>query len=103
MEYILIHTPRGIMTPEMIGPQVEMSKKFIAKPDDFVPGGKLITSYVARNKSLIVCIWDAPSAEALGPFVEQLEMFGWDTDIILAETFAAHIERVEKALKTMQG
>jgi hypothetical protein len=102
MEYILIHTPRGIMTPEMLGPQLEMSKRFAAKPDDFVPGGKLITSYVARNKSLIVCIWDAPNAEALCPFVEQLELVGWDTDIMLAETFVAHVARAEKAFEAMK-
>jgi len=102
MEFILIHTPRGIMTPEMMAPALEMGKKLWEKPGDFVRGGKLVASYAARNKSLIVCVWDAPSAEALCPFVEQLELGGWDTDIMLAETFPAHLQRLEKTFKAMQ-
>ena len=103
MEYILIHTPRGIIPPEMLSPAIEMGKNLVAKPGDFVHGGKLIASYAARNKSLIVCIWDAPSIEALCPLVEQLDLGGWDTDVMPAETFPAHLERTEKAFKAFKA
>ena len=70
MEYILIHTPRGIMTPEMLTSQMDWSKNLVAKPGDFVRGGKLIASYIARNKVVIVCIWDVPDIESLNPLLE---------------------------------
>ena len=102
MEFILIHKPLGIIPPEVMGGTLEQVKKLLAKPDDFVPGGKLIASYGARGKSFIVCIWDAPNAEALCPFVEQLVLAGWDTDIMPAEKMTVHIEKLTKALKAMR-
>jgi hypothetical protein len=102
MEYILIHTPRGINPPEVMARNLEMMKKFFAKPEDFVPGGKLIASYGARTKMFIVCIVDAPSAEALCPFLEQIMMAGWNTDVIPAEKTTVCIEKIEKALKAMK-
>lgn len=103
MEFILVHKPRGIIPPEAMAATLEQASKLLAKPDDFVPGGKLIASYVPRGKSMIFCIWDAPSAEALCPFLEQLEMAGWDTDIMPAEKMAVHIEKLAKALKATKG
>ena len=99
MEFILIHKPRGIISAEVMAATIEQAGKLMAKPDDFVPGGKLIASYVPRGKSMIFCVWDAPGVEALCPFVDQLEMVGWDTDIMPAEKTAVHIEKLAKALK----
>jgi hypothetical protein len=103
MEFILIHKPRGIVPQERIAPAIEQLRKLLAKPDDFVPGGKVIASYAARTKSFTVCIWDAPSADALCPFLEQLNMAGWDTDVMPAEKTTVYIEKAAKALKAMKG
>jgi hypothetical protein len=103
MEFILIHKPRGIFSPEVATATIEQVRKLLAKPDDFVPGGKLIASYAARGKSFTLCIWDAPSAEALCPFIEQLALAGWDTDIMPAEKMTVHIEKLAKALKAKKG
>jgi hypothetical protein len=102
MEFILIHKPLGIISPEVMGATLEQVGKLLAKPDDFVPGGKLIASYGARCKSFVVCIWDAPSAEVLCPFVEQLVQAGWETDILPAENMTVHIDRLMKALKAIK-
>jgi uncharacterized protein with GYD domain len=102
MEFILIHKPLGIIPPEIMAGTLEQVGKLLAKPGDFVPGGKLIASYGARGKSLVVCIWEAPSAEALCPFIEQLAMAGWETDMIPADKMTVHIEKLAKALKTMK-
>jgi hypothetical protein len=102
MEFMLIHTPRGINPPEVVARNLELMKKFFAKPDDFVPGGKLIATYGARTKMFIVCIVDVPSAEALCPFLEQIMIAGWDTDVMPAEKTTVCIEKLEKALKAMR-
>jgi hypothetical protein len=102
MEFILIHRPLGIIPPEVMGGTLEQVGKLLAKPDEFVPGGKLIASYGARSKSFVVCIWDAPGAEALCPFVEQLVLVGWETDIMPAEKMSVQIEKLAKALKAMK-
>ena len=102
MEYILAHTARGIFTPEMLAPMMEQSKQLGANPGAFVPGGKLVGSWVARNKAYIVCIWDVPNVENLSGVVEMMELGGWDTDIMLSESFPAHIERVGKAMAAMK-
>jgi hypothetical protein len=102
MVYMLVHTARGIFTPEMLIPMMEQSKKMATNPEAFVPGGKLIASYNARNKAFTVCIWDVPNVENLSGLVEMMEMVGWDTDINLCESFAAHIERIGKAMAAMK-
>jgi hypothetical protein len=102
MEYICVHTARGIFTPEMLAPMMEQSKQLAANPGAFVPGGKLVGSWVARNKAYIVCIWDVPNVENLSGIVEMMELGGWDTDIMLSESFSAHIARVEKAFAAMR-
>ena len=102
MEYILIHTPRGINPPEVVARNTEMMKKFFAKPDDFVPGGKLIATYGSRTKMFVVCIVDVPNPEALWSFLEQLMMAGWDTEVMPAEKTTVCLEKIEKALKAMK-
>jgi hypothetical protein len=102
MEYILIHTARGIFTPEMLMPMMEQSKAMAANPAAFVPGGKLVGSWAARNKALMVCVWDVPNVENLSGLVEMMEFGGWDTDINLAETFQAHLERIGKVMASMK-
>jgi hypothetical protein len=102
MEFILIHKPRGIISPEAKIRNVEQVKKLLAKPDDFVPGGKLIASYGARCKMFIVCIWEAPNTESLCPFLEQLSLADWDTDVIPAEKMTVHVEKIVKALQAMK-
>jgi hypothetical protein len=102
MMYILVHKMRGYMTPEQIMPMMEPTKNLVENPSSFVPGGKLIGSYVARNKNYVVCVWDAPDAEALSFLVEQMELGGWDTDIMLGETMAQHLERITKAFAAIK-
>jgi hypothetical protein len=102
MEYMLVHTGRGIFTPEMLTPMMAQSKQLAANPGAFVPGGKLVGSWVARNKAFIVCIWDVPNVENLGSLVEMMEMAGWDTDINLTESFSVHIERTAKVMAAMK-
>jgi hypothetical protein len=102
MEYILIHKGRGIFTPEMLMPMMEKSRQLAANPGAFVPEGKLVGSWVARNRALIVCIWDVPNVENLSGLVEMLEMGGWDTEINLSESFQAHIERTAKTMAAMK-
>jgi hypothetical protein len=34
--------------------------------------------------------------------MEQMEFAGWDTDIELTETYAAHVERFSKTLAAMK-
>ena len=102
MNFILIHKPLGIVPPEIMEGTLKEVGKLLTKPDNFVPGGKLIASYGARGKSLVVCIWDAPNAEALCPFIEQLNLAGWDTDIMLADEMSIHIEKLAKGLQAMK-
>ena len=101
MEFILIHKPLGIVPPEVMGGTLEQVGKLLAKPDDFVPGGKLIASYGARSKSFVVCVWEAPSVEVLCPVVEQLVLAGWETDIMPAEKMTVQVEKYIGAFKTM--
>jgi hypothetical protein len=99
MEFIMIHKPQGVIPPEVMAGTLEQVGKLVARPGDYVPGGKLIASYGARGKSFVVCIWDAPSAEALCPFVEQLAMAGWETDIMPADEMTVHVKKLGKALQ----
>jgi hypothetical protein len=102
MELILTHKPRGIIPPETMAAMAEQLKKLLAKPDSVVPGGKVIASYAARAKSFSVCIWDVPTVEALYPFLEQLTMAGWETDVIPAEKMTVYVEKRAKALQAMK-
>jgi hypothetical protein len=102
MEFITITKSQGFLPLEVRGATIEQTRKLLAKPDDFVPGGKLIAAYGIRGKAFILCIWDVPNAEALCPFVEQLDLAGWDTDIMPAEKMTVRVERIAKALKAMK-
>ena len=78
---------------------MDMGKKLCAKPGEFVPGGKLIGSYMARGKNMLVCIWDVPSVDALMPVMEQMKMGGWNTEVIPVEKTEVAISKLEKALQ----
>jgi len=98
MEFILIHRPRGLLPLEVEKLSVEIGKKFIVKPEEFVPGGKLIAAFLGRLEELTVTIWDVPSAENLMPFFEQVKNMGWDTTVIPVDNFSDGIAKAEKAL-----
>ena len=103
MEVLLIHTPIGMLSPEMWAAALDMGKKMEANPGEIVPGGKLLASYGARAQSMVVCIWEVPSMEALMPALEQMSMMGWDTDTIPVEKMEVAVPKVEKALQAMQA
>jgi len=85
VEVLLVHKVVGALPPEMMKTGAEMGKKLLAKPKDFVPGGKLISSYSARGIYMLVCVWDVPNVDSLMPVMEQMKMVGWNTDIIPVE------------------
>jgi hypothetical protein len=98
MEYILIHTPNNNLTREVMPALVEMGKKFVADPGQFVPGGKMIASYSAQAKMFMVCIWDVPSIDVMMPAMEQMAMMGFDTEVIPADKLAVKMDKLAKAL-----
>ena len=103
MDVLLIHKPMGMLPPESWAASLEIGKKLQANPEALVPGGKSIASYGARALSMIVCIWEVPSIEVLMPLTEQMNMIGWNTDIIPVETMEVGLAKAEKALQAMQG
>ena len=42
MEVLLIHRLNGVVPPEMMAASLEIGKKLNFKPEELVPGGKLI-------------------------------------------------------------
>ena len=103
MEVLLIHKPAGLLPPELMAASLEIGKSLIVNPGEIVPGGKLIASYSARGLSMIVCIWEVPSMEVLMPLLEQMNMFGWETDTIPIEKMGVALPKFEKALQAMQA
>jgi len=103
MEVLLIHKLMGVVPPEMMAAGLEIGKKIVANPGEVVPGGKLIASYSARGLSMIVCLWEVPSMEALMPVLEQMNMLGWDTDTIPVEKMEVALVKYGKALQAMQA
>ena len=103
MEVLLVHKLMGVVPPEMMAAGLEIGKKIVANPGEVVPGGKLIASYSARALSMIVCLWEVPSMEALMPVLEQMNMLGWDTDTIPVEKMDVAIPKLEKAFQAMQA
>ena len=103
MEVLLIHRLIGVVPPEMMAASIDIGKKLVVNPEEFVPGGKLIASYVARGLFLVVCIWEVPSMEALMPLEEQMNMLGWETDTIPVEKMGVALPKFEKALQAMQA
>jgi len=103
MEFILIHEPNNLMTPDMLAASVEMGKKLMAKPEELVPGGKMLFSYHGRNKSVVFCLWEVPSLDVLLPVLEQMTMIGWNNEIIPVETMEVHLEKAVKAMEAMKA
>ncbi len=103
MEVLLIHKPIGMLPPESWAALMEIGKKLETNPGELVPGGKLIAAYAARALSMIVCLWEVPSMEALMPTLEQMNMLGWDTDTIPVDKMDVALAKYEKALQAMQA
>ena len=103
MEYVIIHRQLGPVPPEMMKMVVETAKQFAADPTKFVPGGKLIASYKARGQSMVVCIWEVPSIDALTPLLEKMNFMEWETEVIPAEKMSDFIPKAEKMLSEMAG
>ena len=98
MEYILVHTPNSALTPQTMAAMVEMGKQVGANPGQFVPGGKLLASYSAQAKMFIICLWEAPSIDAIMPALEQMAMLGFDTEVIPAEKLEVKLDKIAKAM-----
>ena len=98
MIFIALHRPRGPLPPELLKILVDIGKKFIAKPEEFVPGGKLLAAYLGRVEEITICLWDVPSAENLMPSFEKIKDMGYDTTIIPLDKFSEGIVKREKAL-----
>ena len=103
MEVLLIHRLNGVVPPEMMAAGLEIGKKLTFNPEGLVPEGKVIASYSARALSMVVCLWEVPSMEALMPTLEQMNMHGWNTDTIPVEKMEVAIPKFEKALQAMQA
>jgi hypothetical protein len=99
MEFMTIHTMGSTMTQETMVASLEMGKKLMAKPGDFVPGGKLLFSYAGRGKGIIVCLWEAPNVDCMMPALEQMHLLGWDTEIIPVDEMNIHLKKLEQAMK----
>ena len=103
MEFILIHRQLGPVPPELMMKAIQVGKELIADPSKFVPGGKLIASYKAIGQSLLLCIWDVPSVDALAPLLMQMNFLEWETEVIPAEKASTFIPKAEKMLAQMTG
>ncbi len=101
MEIIAIHEPSSLMTPEMMAATIEIAKKLVAKPEAFVPGGKMLATYGGRTKMVVICIWEVPNLEVLLPAFEQMRMLGWNSEIIPVEKMEVHLEKYAKAMEAM--
>ena len=101
MEYVLIHRQLGPVPPETMKITIETGKQLAADPSKFVPGGKLIASYKARGQSMVVCIWEVPSIDALTPMLEKMKFLEWETEVIPAEKMSDFIPKAEKMLSEM--
>jgi len=98
LEFILMHRPLGPLPPETLAAALQNVKKIIEDPSKVVPGGKLIAAYNALGQWLQVCIWDAPSVEALLPLMGGMTGSGFNTEVIPAEKVEAAIPKWEKSL-----
>ena len=103
MEFVLVHKPVGMLPPEVMKLTIEMAKKLAAKPEEFVPKGKLIASYYAIGAQAIYCIWDVPNVEALAPVLRQMSIVGWNTEVIPAQKAEVAIANIEKAMQAVQA
>jgi hypothetical protein len=102
MEYILVHTPNSNLSPQTIPALIEMGKQVSANPENFVPGAKMLAAYAAKSKMFMVCLWDAPSVDVLMPSLEQMNMMGFDTEVIPAEKLGVKMDKLAKAMAAMK-
>ena len=93
MLVLTIHRPRGYLPPELMKASMEIGKQIMAKGNS--------TTYIARNQMLIICLADVPSLDSVIPSCEQMNMVGWDTEIIPIEKAADATPKFEKALMDM--
>lgn len=98
MEFILLHRPLGPLPPEVLKKTLEFVKQLNAEPSRFVPGGKIVAAYNGRNQWLQVCIWEAPSLDAMMPFLEAMAGMGFNTEVIPADKMEDAIPKWEKQL-----
>lgn len=103
MEIILVHKPIGLIPPESMKLSMDRAKELCAKPQEFVPGSKLIGSYTAIGAQVIFCIWDVPNTESLLPLLRNMSIAGWNTEIIPVERTEVAIPNIEKAMAAMQA
>lgn len=103
MDYVLIHKPVGALPPEAMKLTLEMAKRLRAKPQEFVPGGKVIGSYYAIGMQEIFCIWSVPNIDALTGLLRNMSIAGWNTEVIPVENGQTAIESIEKAMQDMMA
>lgn len=103
LEYIVIHRQLGPLPPEMYKKIIEFGKQFEADPTKFVPGGKNLGWYKALGQSMVICIWDVPSLDALTPMIQQLNFMEWESEVIPVEKVSDYIPKAEKAFAEMAG
>lgn len=60
-------------------------------------------SYKAIGQSLLFCIWDVPSVDALAPLLEQMNFMKWETEVIPAEKAETFFPKAEKIFAQMTG
>jgi hypothetical protein len=102
MEFILVHTPNGNLTPQTMPALIEMGKQVSANPENFIPGAKMLAAYAAKSKMFMVCLWEAPSIDLLMPSLEQMSMMGFDTEVIPADKLGVKMEKLAKAMAAMR-
>jgi hypothetical protein len=101
MEFILIHTPNSNMSPATMPALIEMGKQVAAKPEQSVPGAKMLAAYSAQAKMFMVCLWEAPSIDVIMPALEQMAMMGFDTEVIPADKLEVKMDKLAKAMAEM--
>ena len=101
MEIILIHTPRGILPPDLTKAIIDLGKDIDKNAEKAAPGSKLIASYIPCGQMRIFCIWDAPKIESLLPILGQMVALGWDTEVIPVMKSRDAIAMFEKTLAQM--
>jgi hypothetical protein len=102
MEFILVHTPNGNLTPQTLPGLIEMGKQVSANPENLIPGAKMLAAYAAQSKMFMVCLWEAPSVDLLMPSLEQMSMMGFDTEVIPADKLGVKMEKLAKAMAAMK-
>ena len=103
MEFILIHKPIGVLPPEVMKYTMEMAKKLAVNTQEFVPGGKVVSSYYALGAQAVYCTWDVPKVEALAPLLRNMSVAGWNTEVIPVEKAEAAMVSIEKAMQEMMA